>query len=211
MFDTIYFNKDEISLALPKKIKNKFDHINWEEVDFQTKDLENTLTSFKVKNGKLYYEKVNGEQVRVISEVEEKKKRKKGEFCWPYEFKVKSRSYKLFKHTGDVEFYTHIADVDGDEWWVDFTIKLVDGVQKGKIKLIRHEIFRTAKEIAKQEKEFEEMLQKQKKSFAYKFKKFMNLITFDYWRQFWRKVYTGLSFINAKIIKLQFFISRHLV
>ena len=112
MFDSIVC---ELPLPLNKKEQKTFSNIDWKDRVFQTKDTDCTLSTYTIrKNGKLYSLFVEGKHVRVISEKEEKKIKKQGKFCWPFEFKEKSRKYKLEKFTGDIYFYDSVYDTEGN-------------------------------------------------------------------------------------------------
>ena len=147
MFDSITC---ELPLPLNKKEQKTFSNVNWDDHVFQTKDTDCTLSTYIIKkNGKLYGLYIDGKNVRVISKEEERKIKRQGKFCWPYEFKEKSRKYKFEKFTGDLYFYDHIIDKDENEWWVEFAAKFVNGIIQGKIKKKAVRLFRTKQEIEK--------------------------------------------------------------
>ena len=183
MFDTLIINKE---LPLTQKQKKIFSHIDWEKQSFQTKSLENALSTYTLKkNGKLYTDLIEGEHVRTMTEEEEKKERKKNRWVWPYEFVEKSRKEVVVKYTGDLDFYDMVTDIHENEWWFEFQAKIVDGVLKGKIKTIKLEINRTKKEIDNDEKEWKDRTFAYNQKLSVKFRKFMNTITFSYWSGFW--------------------------
>jgi hypothetical protein len=133
MFDRIFV---EVKLPLPKIVGNL--KINWKKEEFQTKDLDNLMYTYRIsKSGRLMFldQKTEwvkdnsrfGGHVNVISE------------CW-----LKS------KHTGKVFFYTTVCSnpeqkesewmefvaqdkidgADGFDYGLDFEAKFVDGVLK---------------------------------------------------------------------------------
>jgi hypothetical protein len=133
MFDRIFV---EVKLPLPKIVENL--KINWKKEEFQTKDLDNLMYSYRIsKSGRLMFldQKTEwvkdnsrfGGHINVISE------------CW-----LKS------KHTGKVFFYTTVCSnpdqkesewmefvtqdqidgADGFDYSLDFEAKFVDGVLK---------------------------------------------------------------------------------
>lgn len=208
MFDTIL-----VKTLLPLKVAQKkiLTKTNWENVDFQTKDLENMLGHFEIrKNGSLYLRKAKNETKRIMSEKEEAKIRKSGKFCWPYETIEKNVKYVKFKHTGDVCFYTHLIDDKENEWWVEFKATFVEGDLKGKIKQILFEFRQTAEQIKKNNDEFEGKLDAHYNHPWTRTKRFLNKITFNNWRMFWVYISRGLSFISNRTQKLSFFLNRHL-
>jgi hypothetical protein len=208
MFDNI---KCELPLPLNKKEQKTFSNVDWNDRVFQTKDTDCTLSSYIIrKNGKLYGLFIEGENVRVISEKEEKKIKKQGKFCWPYEFKEKSRKYKHEKFTGDLYFYDHVIDKDGNEWWVEFVAKFIDGVIKGKIKKKEVKFSQSAEDIKKNEEDWQERITKEKAKLSSKIKRTLNKYTFGYWRRFWLKLGSYIRKFANKIQHLDIWINRHI-
>jgi hypothetical protein len=129
MFDQIYVKK---ALPLSKELKALKD-IKWEECDFQTKDLENTLAIYEItKAGKLRYKEVEREWV----DDEEA-------FLKGYMKEVSSKWVDT-KHTGKVRFYHNFStnksnvnifsdvlddetNLEGYDWWVEFDAEFVKG------------------------------------------------------------------------------------
>lgn len=207
MFDNIYIHKE---LPLTKTQKKIFSHIDWKDQPFQTKDLENALSKYTLtKNGKLYTTKIEGEHVRVMTEEEEKKERKKNRWVWPYEFVEKSRKEVLVKHTGTISFYDIVVDKNENEWWIEFEAKIVDGSLKGKFQTIKFEINRTKKEIDEDEKEWKNKMLIYSKKPTVKFRKFMNTITFSCWNRFWYFISKILRKSAEKLNNLSWWIIRN--
>jgi hypothetical protein len=207
MFDNI---KCELPLPLNKKEQKTFSNVGWNERVFQTKDTDCTLSTYTIrKNGKLYGLFIEGENIRVISEKEEKKIKKQGRFCWPYEFKEKSRKYKHEKFTGDLYFYDHVIDKDGNEWWVEFVAKFVDGVIKGKIKKKEVRFSQSAKEIKKNEEDWKDSIAKEQAKLSSKIKRTLNKYTYGYWRRFWIKLGSYIRRFANKIQHLDIWINRN--
>lgn len=204
MFDNITC---ELPLPLNKKEQVKFSKVNWNEKVFQTKDTDCTLSTYTIrKNGKLYGLYVEGKNVRIIPEKEEKKIKKQGRFCWPYEFQEKSRKYKFEKFTGDLYFYDSIFDEEGNEYWAEFVGKFVNGVLQGKLKKVEIRLSETAKQIKTRNDEWEARIKADKKKFYNRFRTFMNKITFNYWKYTWfnigkaiRKIYNCINNIDIWI------------
>jgi hypothetical protein len=208
MFDTIYCEK---KLPLTKEIKKAFPDTNWSEADFQTKDLDNTLTTYSItKSGNLSVLNVEGETVRVISEKEEKKIRKQKKFCWPYEFVEKSRKYEKYDYTGTVNFYYYREDKDSNTWDLEFTATFVKGKLTDLV-LDSAKIIHTAEENAAGEKAWKDRLEAHEKHPWTITKRFLNSITFGYWSIFWgNKVSRALYWVSQKFLKLQIWIVRNL-
>ena len=156
MFDYI---KSEALLPVSRKTKTVLDENWYKDLEFQTKDLDNTLTYYKIgKTGKLYYEKVEGEHVRTMTEAEEKKARRSRCFVWPYKFNEISRKWIKADHTGIVNFYGSPLDKNGNEWWIEYQAKFVDGQLKGKLKIVKEEIFATKEELETRRLEIEQLM-----------------------------------------------------
>ena len=129
MFDTIYVKK---ALPLNKELKAIKD-FKWDEFDFQTKDLENLLSTYEItKAGKLRYLEVEREWVD-----------DEGSFLKGYMKEVSSKWVDT-KHTGKIRFYHNFStnksnhnifsnvleddtDLEGFDWWVEFEAEFVKG------------------------------------------------------------------------------------
>ena len=208
MFDTIYCER---KLPLTKEIKKSFPNKDWTKEDFQTKSLDNTLTSYYIKkNGYLYTEKVEGETVRTMTEAKEKKLKKQGKFCWPYKFVETSRESVKEIITETINFYSYEEDEEGNTWDIEFDAEIVKG-KVGSIKLIKGEITRTAEENAADEKAWQDRLEEHERHPWTKTKKILNKITFGYWTKFWgNRVSRALYWVAQKTQKLQLWVIRTL-
>ena len=58
MFDNLIVKR---KLPLSKELKKTFPDTDWSQEDFQTKDLDNTMTTYTIKGTGLYWDKVDGE------------------------------------------------------------------------------------------------------------------------------------------------------
>ncbi len=207
MFDTLIVKR---KLPLSKELKKAFPDTDWTREDFQTKDIENTLTTFTLKGTSLYCDKVEGEHVRTMTEQEEKKVRKAGKFCWPYKFVETSR--KTVKETfhGTINFYTYKDDEEGNTWDIEFDAVFTTGKLKS-IKLVKGEISSTAEENEAREKQWKDTMAAHEAHPWTKTKKVLNKITFNYWTKFWgNRVSRSLYWLIQKLQKLQLWIIRTL-
>jgi hypothetical protein len=208
MFDHLFI---KMQLPLTKTDLKNFSKTDWENIDFQTKDFDNTMSTYILKkNGSLYYEKIDGNLVRIMTEKEEKKIKKQGKWCWPYNYEVKSRKSIFYKYTGDVEFYNIVYDDFGNSWSFDFSAKFLNGKLQGKIKKVKVEIFETAKQIEKRNKDFELLVEKDKKKFSSKLRNFMNNLTCSQWSRFWRFFAKNIRKLGNKLIHLDIWVIRYI-
>ena len=201
MFDNIFCER---KLPLTKEIKKAFPNRDWSKVDFQTKDLDNTMASYYIKkNGYLYTEKVEGEHVRTISEKEEKKIKKQGKWCWPYKFVETSRSSVKEEITATINFYDYREDDQGNTWDIEFDTEFVKG-KLISLELAKAEIVSTAEENQAREIKWQEHWNAVENHPWTKTKKVLDKITFRYWSTFWKNVAqilsnTARSLTNAQI------------
>jgi len=203
MFDTVLCER---KLPLTKEIKKAFPNRDWSKADFQTKDLDNTLSTYYIKkNGYLYTEQVEGENVRIMTEAEEKKIKNQGKFCWPYKYVESSRTSIKEKITNTINFYSYDDDEKGNTWDIEFDAEIVKGKLKS-IKLVKAEIVHTAEQNAENERKWQERIDAYEKHPWTKTKKLLNKITFNYWRKFWDKVSRGLIALRCGISALQLWI-----
>jgi len=185
MFDTIFCER---KLPLTKEIKKAFPDKDWTTTDFQTKSLDNTMTAYYIKkNGYLYTEKVEGEHVRTMSEAEEKKIKKQGKFCWPYEFVESSRTSVKEEITNTINFYDYSEDEEGNTWDIEFDAVFVKG-KLVSLKLVKGEITTTAEVNAANEKAWQDRLKAHENHPWTKTKKILNKITFRYWSTVWQNI-----------------------
>ena len=82
------------------------------EYKFQTKDLDNCLTDYKISKDKILYE--NKVEFEVIELTEEKKKNKDNRKFWSPTRNMKEKSHEWVKYgfTGYIKFYDFLGDVD---------------------------------------------------------------------------------------------------
>jgi hypothetical protein len=207
MYDVIFVKR---KLPLSKELKKAFPDTDWALEEFQTKDLENTLTAYTIKGTSLYWDKVDGEYVRVTTEEEENKLRRAKRFCWPYKFVETSRKQVKHEFHGTINFYHYKDDKDNNTWDIEFNATFNKGKLTG-IELIKGEISSTAEENAERERAWQETVNAHERHPWTKTKRFLNKITFNYWSKFWgNKVSRVLYWIAQKTQKLQMWVIRTL-
>jgi hypothetical protein len=198
-------------LPLNKKDKVKFSNVNWDEQVFQSKDLDCTLSTYTIrKNGTLATTIVDGDWVRTMTKKEEDKIRKRGNFCWPHKFVEKSRKTKIYKHTGDICFYDGVFDTEGNEWWVEFSGKFVNGKLQGKLKKVVIRLSQTANDIKKNNDEWERRLAEEEAKLSTRIRKALRVSTFGYWRFFWFAIGKFFRKFGNKLSQLDLWINRNI-
>lgn len=200
MFDYI---RCEVPLPLNKKITKAFGEKDWTKVHFQTKDLDNALFNFVIKKNKnLIHE------IRKDKWVEKKKKtgikaflnslNKNKRWEHPYEIIEGKTVHKKYKYTGVINFYSLECDTNGDTWDLEFSAKIIDS-KLASIKFLKSSIWETREEREKKDKEITEMMNKSYNCPLNKIRRFLNKITFGYWRWTWSKIATFISRSGNKI------------
>jgi hypothetical protein len=207
MFDTLKVN---YPLPFNKKEQAIFSNIDWNDRAFQTKDLDCTLSTYTLtKSGNLCWSKIDGEWIRTMSEEEEKKARKKRQFVWPHKFVEKSRKTVKYNYTGSIDFYESVQDTEGNEWWVEFTGNFVKGKLQGKLKK-KVTFSESMQDIEKRELYWQKRLEAEEAKLHNKIRRFMNKITFGYWRNFWFFVGKLFRKIANKIQNVDIWINRNI-
>lgn len=116
---------------------------------FQTKDLWNALIEYKIGEDKTLYKRVVEYEEEELTGEEEKDRDSDG--FWSPSWCSEEKSHEWIKddHTGYVNFYDFIHDVDDEhDAWSEYRVHLKDGVVQGEI-----ELFEYRKESSKQRKE----------------------------------------------------------
>jgi hypothetical protein len=207
MFDTIFIEK---SLPLKGEAKKAFQGKNWKEVDFQTKDLDETLSTYYIKkNGFLYHEKVDGDWVEDTTE-ETKRKKKEGKFYWPRIFVETSRKLNKKDFSGNINFYTSLMDNNGNEWWLQFSVNLVKGKVDGDISIVGTDLRRTAEKIKADEEDFKARMEAIDNHPWNKTRRVLNTATFGYWKKTWSVLAKGLRRAGSALDKTGFWLFRYM-
>lgn len=195
MFDTIF---TRIDLPLNEDLKRL--SINWKDVDFQTKDLENALFTYYLNSDKsLTLEVVEREYIEYTEE--EKKTAKPWSFY--KDVKIISKREEDVGHHGTLRFYSSV-DIDSEadyEYWVEFIAYFVYG-KLDKIELVKCEKTHSNSFMIK---EWEERREKEK---ALPWNRFKYLMGHIGWYWFWKRtskfcysLHTFFSNIHTLIIK----------
>ena len=199
MFDTI---KCEVTLPITKKVSKNFRNTVWTDVSFQTKDLECLLSNYIIKKNNTLVNQI--EKNTWVPKKKEKGVRgfleglRKDKWRSSWNIVHKGTTYKKVKHTGIINFYTIQSDINDNEWDFEFDAKFVDGLLVS-IKMKTPKIWRKASEVKKSNKEIKDMMERHEKHIPNKIRRFLNKVTFGYWRWFWFKVSKAITYIPNKI------------
>jgi len=198
MFDDIKCKKE---LPLNEKLKTL--PIKWEEVDFQTKDLENCLLHYTIsEDGRLLEHVVEQEYVHYTEE----ERKKKGRRSWDLykDVIIKNEYDKEVQHHGVVNFYTSVDYTDEEEFWVEFNAYFIYG------KLDRIELFKCEKQKSRTvyHKEWEEKRKTEEQKLWNRTKKILRYIG---WGWFWNKMSRYCYKISNVFSRIQTLINRNLL
>ena len=198
MFDDITCKKE---LPLNEELKTL--SIKWEEVGFQTKDLENCLLHYTIsEDGRLLEHVVEQEYVHYTEE----ERKQKGRRPWDLykEVIIKNEYDKEVHHHGVVNFYTGVDYTDEEEFWVEFNAFFIYG------KLDRIELFKCEKQKSRTvyHKEWEEQRRIEDSKLWNRVKRLLRYVG---WRWFWHKMSRCCYSASSLFASIQTFIIRHLV
>jgi len=198
MFDDIKCKRE-----LPLNDELKSLPIKWEDVGFQTKDLENCLLHYTIsEDGKLLEHIEEREYVHYTEE----ERKQKGRNRWDLykDVKITNEYDKEIQHHGVVNFYTSVDYTDEEEYWVEFNAYFIYG------KLDRIELFDYNKQKSRivYNKEWEEKRKIEEKKLWNRTKKILRYIG---WRWFWNKMSRYCYKISHIFSKIQTFIIRNLL
>ena len=198
MFDSLHVKKD-----LPLNEELKALPINWEELEFQTKDLENGLLHYTIsEDGRLLEHVVEQEYVHYTEE--EKKSKDRRPWDLYKDVIIKNEYDKEVNHHGVIVFYTSVEITDTEDAWVEFKAFFVYG-KLDKIELLQYE---KQKSISIYNKEWEEKRKIEAKKLWNRTKKALYCIG---WRWFWNKMSRYCYKLSRLFAKIQTLIIRHLM
>jgi hypothetical protein len=198
MFDDITCKKE-----LPLNEELKALPIKWDEVGFQTKDLENCLLHYTIsEDGQLLEHIVEQEYVHYTEE--EKKSKDRNRWDLYKDIIIKNEYDKEIHHHGIINFYTNVDYTDEEEYWVEFNAYFIYG------KLDRIELFKCDKQKSGKvyHKEWEEKRKLEAKKLWHRTKKALYYVG---WGWFWNKVSRYCYKLSSLFSKIQMLIIRHLM
>lgn len=196
MFDNIKVQHD---LPLPEELKNFTD---WKETTFQTKDLDNTLNDYTVKDGQLISHIVEMEHIYYS---EEERKRLSKEMKWvPFvkESRVISSRDEPIDFHGTLTFYTYEKFDETHDFWVDFKAYFSYG------KLDKIELLEYKKSEIEDRDRWKKMLEARQRKPWNRIKRWLSYLG---WRWFWNKIARGLAGAASLLSRTQMWIYRNML
>ena len=198
MFDYI---KCEAKLPLNEELNNL--PINWEEVSFQTKDLENCLLDYTIsKSGKLI-ENIKKYEYTYFSKEEIKEKKLKP---WGFvkESKLISDTSETVNFHGKITFGEILVFSEDEDIWVDFEAYFIYG-KLDRIDLLKVEKYKSRK---KAQEKFFEKIKKEERTLGSKTKKIFKKLG---WSLIWRQISLLSYKISTTFSRIASFINRYLI
>jgi hypothetical protein len=198
MFDNIKCKKE---LPLNEELKSL--QLDWKEVEFQTKDLENCLCEyFLTEDGKLL-ERIEEKEYIPYSESEKKDKGTRPWDLWK-DVIVKNVREEEINHHGAINFYTTLDYTEKEDIWVEFKAYFIYG-KLDKIELFEYKKYQSR--VISNEK-WKEKMSLEEAKFWNRTKKVLRFVG---WKWFWKKT-SNLFYNLSKICSdIQYFIIRHVV
>jgi hypothetical protein len=192
MYDSI-----KVKTNLPLNDELKSYNLNWESIEFQTKDLDNCLLEYILdENGQLLEEVVEREYIRYT---EEELKNKVKPWSLFKDVKEISRTTKKLDFHGVLNFYCVENINDKEQIWVDFEAFFIYGKLDKLLlkKFEKHEIKTYGDWFETQKQENKKLKNKIKKIIGWKF--------------FWMKISKLCYFLSNLFSKIQMYIFKNIV
>lgn len=199
MFDNI---KCKFPLPLTHSLL-KDDKREWSEISFQTKNLENSLSSYYIdEQGFLFEEIVETEGVLYT---EEELQTIKPQPWTIYKEIIETNRYtKQINHHGIISFYDVLSYSKEHDLWVNFKAYLIYG-KVDKIELVEA---RLDKSLELYHKEYEEKARTKNKKLWPKIK---HILSYFGWKWAWRRIAQLLYFLHQFLGKMQNLIYKNLL
>lgn len=186
MFDYLKVKKP---VPLPEEVKPL--NIDWKNIEFQTKDLENCLIEYFIGEDDFLYETQIEHEYVPYTEEEKKDKNHRAWSPWKNVIEKSRTDVKVDFH-GKIGFYTYETLNEEQDFSLDYEAYFIYG-KLDKLELKKFEKFPSRKK--EQEKFFKELEEKQNTP-SRRFKKAMRRVGWDF---FWRKVANLMKFFSKKL------------
>jgi hypothetical protein len=196
MYDSIQVKKD---LEIPEEVKNLYD---WKNHNFQTKDLDNCLSEYIINEYNELVEVIIDRKYIPYTEEERKNPDIKPWNLWKDVIEGE-KTYNVLNYHGTINFYTYESIDDDTDFWLDYKAYFIYG------KLDKIEFLEFKKDSGRKSnnKKFFQELEKEKKTFWYKFKKIANFLG---WKWFWKNVDWSIYKLSNFLNYIRTFIIRNL-
>lgn len=199
MFDYLRVKKE---IPLPEDLKSL--KLNWKNLEFQTKDLDNCLLEYFIdEEGHLFEVDVEREYVP-FTEEEKKQNKKSGKWHLWKDVIEKSKTNKKINFHGKIKFYTYETLNENEDFCLDYDAYFVYG-KLDKIELVKFEKLESRKKSL--EKFFKEIEEKEN-TFSRRLKKKMRRLGWDF---FWKRVAKLMRFFSRKFDSAFYFIHSKLL
>ena len=198
MFDEISIEKE---LPLPEELKKL--NIDWKSHNFQTKDLENCMLKYVIRDdGKLFEHVIEREYIPWSEE--EKKAKKISAWNFWKEVLEKGEHYDELNHHGIITFYTYENFDDMQDFWLEYKAYFV----YGKLDKIELSEFKLEQSLKLRNEEIDKKRKQEQSKIWNVFKQYASYLG---WRWFWRKVSTICYKMHQVCSSMQMFILRNML
>jgi hypothetical protein len=198
MFDELNVEKE---LLLPEELKGL--NIDWKTHNFQTKDLENCMVKYVIKeDGRLFEHVIERDYIPWTEE--EKKTKKLSPWDFWKEVIEKGERFEEVNHHGTIVFYTYENFDDKQDFWLEYKAYFVYG-KLDKIELVE---FKIEQSLALRNEEIREKREQQQSKPWNAFKRYASYLG---WCWFWRKVSTMCYKMHRVFSSMQMFILRNML
>lgn len=198
MFDEISIEQE---LSLPEELKDL--KIDWKSHNFQTKDLENCMLKYVIKEDGRLLEHVIEREYIPWSE-EEKKAKKISAWAFWKEVIEKGEHFDEIDHHGIITFYTYENFDDEQDFWLEYKAYFV----YGKLDKIELSEFKLEQSLKLRNKEIDE---KRKQEQSKPWNVFKHYASYLGWRWFWRKVSSVCYRLHETFSSVQMFILKNML
>jgi hypothetical protein len=195
MFDEILVKQE---LEIPDELKGLHD---WKNHQFQTKDLDNSLSLYIINEYKELVEKRTEREYISYTEEERKKLKLSPWNLWKEVIEGET-TYINTNYHGVLNFYTYEHLNDQEDFSLEYNAYFVYG-KLDKIELLKFE--KSENYLINNEKIRKQMEEEKKKPWN-RLKGFLNLLG---WRWFWRRIERSIYKLEKSLGTLRMFLIRH--
>jgi len=198
MFDYFKVKKE---IPIPEELKPL--NIDWKNIEFQTKDLENCLLEYFIGEDDYLYEIDIEREYIPFTEEEKNNKENKNWNLWK-DVVEKSRTNVKVDFHGKIRFYTYETLNENEDFSIDYEAYFIYG-RLDKIEIKSFEKFPSRK---KDQEAFLKELEKKENTVSKKIKKVLRKFG---WACFWRKVADLNRFTAKQFESVYYFIHSKII